>query len=77
MKKNTKHNLLVICLYILLGLLGCMIWLFIYGIKNNISLVIILSSIGFCCFSFLIILVFKYRPFKNKQKKKKIEKDNN
>lgn len=70
-KKNTKHNILLMCAYILMGLIAGMIYLFIYSIKHNNLFGIVLSCILFCVFLFLLIIITCLRPYKNKKKVKK------
>lgn len=71
MKKNTKHNLLEVCLYILLAMIVAMISIFIYGILNKVIVMMIVSGILFVIFCLLVFLVFRLRPYKSENKTKK------
>lgn len=72
MKKDTKHNLLETCMYILLGLIVVTIYAFIEGISRSTLLLIILCPIVFCIAIVLLIFVFRARPYKNRKKRKNL-----
>lgn len=77
MNKNTKHNLCYIIFEILIGIMVLMVGIFIYGITNNTSLAIIVSSIVFCvCIPFLIIVI-RLRPYKNLEQRKNKKNNTN
>lgn len=70
MNKNTKHNILEFFISLLLGLITITIYVFIHGIKNKITLAIILSIIGFFSFVILVVILYRFLPYKHKKHKK-------
>ena len=68
-KKNIKEHKKNIIEYLLFNSLLFMICFFIYGVKNNSLFSIVFSSLGLCCFTFL--LFFHKKLFKKRRRRKK------
>lgn len=68
-KKNIKENKKNIIEFLLFNSLLFMICFFIYGVKNNSLFSIVFSSLGLCCFTFL--LFFHKKLFKKRRSRKK------
>ena len=75
MNKNLKHNLCLLLFELTLGLMGVAIYFFIFGLRNKIVSIIVISSIVFFICIPILIIIIKIRPYKKTSKKQKSNQD--